>query len=446
MKKTLLLSLLIFLTTNVLSQKISGIVLDSISNKPIEKAHIFLNNKVFFTNKKGRFSFYHKKKTQQVFTVSHLQYHKKNISYQKNSRNLIIYLKEKKEVLSEVNIKSKQFKKNKVHYQNLNKLPKPIHSFASTIKDDKIYVFGGDASVIRDDVRRGLNELVFNSFQEILNFLSKPKTKSFHTYLGNIFCYNFQLNEWSQKENSIRPKAYHNVISYKEKFYLFGGKRFSKKKTREYLEDKIEVYKLSDQSIKIDNTNPHQAVNFESILYQDKIIFIGGSTKKLENGKKKYINKVHFYDLKSGYWYLLTQMSKGKETKGIIANDKLYLFGGYKNKALKEIEVYNLKTGKWKHIGNLFNGMKNPAITKHKNIIYMFENSRIITFNIITKTLKEYIIDLKFYSSKMHYYKNKLFIMGGYFSSQFDKVPSSGFYSIDIKEFVNTKPFNIKTL
>jgi N-acetylneuraminic acid mutarotase len=113
----------------------------------------------------------------------------------------------------------------------------------------------------------------------------------------------------------------------------------SKKKSRELLANQIERVSLKDLSIKKDETNPHQAVNFGAVLYDDKILVFGGSIKQYKNGRIKYSNDIHFFDLKTGYWYLLTKMSKGKEVTGIIFDDKLYLFGGYNKKILQKLNL-----------------------------------------------------------------------------------------------------------
>ena len=129
----------------------------------------------------------------------------------------------------------------------------------------------------------------------------------------------------------------------RNKLYLLGGKRLSRTKKRDYLEDKIEVYNLSNENLEIDDTNPHQAVNSLALLYQDSIILMGGSIKENKQGVKKYSDQIHVYDLKTGYWYLFSKMTKGKESQGIIVGNHLYLFGGYREKELTEIEVFDLK-------------------------------------------------------------------------------------------------------
>ena len=443
MKKTAILLLLLFVNT-LSAQRVAGLILDYTTKEPIKNAHIFINNKVLVTNKKGNFYFNFKKGKQIIFSVSHLKYNDQKITFNTDNSALTIFLYQKQESLSEIKIFSKKNRKYKINFTQLPKLPKATHSFATVLKNNKLFVMGGDASTTRDQLRRGISDLLGSSEQEIMKVISRPKIQDHHSYLGDLQVFDFDLNNWTRKKSVFREKANHNVISYGDKFYLIGGKRLSRKKKRDYLEDKIEIYNTVDKSIEIDGTNPHQAVNFEALLYKHQIFLIGGSTKKSNQGKKEYSNEIHQYDLKSGYWYLYAKMTKGKETQGIILNDTLYLFGGYRKKDLKEIEALSLKTGVWKKIGNLFKGMKKPAITVHKEIIYLFENKQIVTYNTKFNELKSYAIDLNLLGSRMHFFKNKLYIVGGYLNSEFDKVPNSGFYSISLKEFKTTRPLKAK--
>lgn len=153
-----------------------------------------------------------------------------------------------------------------------------------------------------------------------------------------------------------------------------------------------------------------------------------------------------FTILKTGYWYLLSKMSKGKEVTGIVFDHKLYLFGGFNRKNLTEIESFNLKTGKWKKEGDLFRGMKKPAITKDEEFIYLYEDGKFITFNPKKRVLKEYKIDLNLEDLGMHFLNEQIYLIGGFQVEEFRKFPSNGFYTIDVSVFSKTKPLKIKKL
>lgn len=442
--KSLITFFLVLFSVTCFSQKITLKVLDFDTNAPIERAHVFFINKITYTNEKGEFSFILKKEDSITFSVTHLKYKTKEVEYSKSNRSLIIFLTEKQEALESIQINTKRKLKSAIYFKKLQDLPKSVYSFGSVINDSKIYVFGGDVSSEFEKNKEGLSQIQFSTEAEIMRFLQKQKPISFNNYLGDIQFYDISEKEWNIEKDKITKRAYHNAVFYKDTVLVIGGKMLSKKKSRELLANQIERVSLKDLSIKKDQTNPHQAVNFGAVLYDDKILVFGGSIKQYKNGRIKYSNDIHFFDLKTGYWYLLTKMSKGKEVTGIIFDDKLYLFGGYNKKNLTEIESFNLKTGKWKQEGNFFRGMKKPAITKDDEFIYLQEDGKIITFKPKTNVLKEYKIDLNLKGSEMHYDKEKLYILGGYHVEDFRKSPSNGFYIINASEFYKTKPINIK--
>ena len=443
MKSVITFFLLLF-SISFFSQKITLKVLDFDTNVPIERAHVFFINKTIYTNEKGEFSFMLKKEDSITFSITHLKYKTKEVFYGKNNISLIIFLTEKQETLESIQINTKRKLKSAIFFKKLQDLPKAVYSFGSIIEDRKIYIFGGDTSSLDEKNKGGLSQVKFSNELEIMKFLTKPKPIRFNNYIGDIQAYDIIDKKWSIEKDKLIKRAYHNAIFYQDTVLLIGGKMLSKKKSRELLADQIEFVELKDLSIKKDETNPHQAVDFGAVFYDDKILVFGGSIKQYKNGRIKYSNDIHFFDLKTGYWYLLTKMSKGKEVTGIIFEDKLYLFGGYNKKNLTEIESFNLKTGKWKQEGNLFRGMKKPAITKDDEFIYLQEDGKIITFKPKTNILKEYKIDLNLKGSEMHYDNEKLYILGGYHVEDFRKSPSNGFYIINVSEFYKTKPINIK--
>jgi len=131
-------------------------------------------------------------------------------------------------------------------------------------------------------------------------------------------------------------------------------------------------------------------------------------------------------------------MSEAKEVKGVLIKNKIYLIGGFNNKPLKEIESFNLTTGKWKKEGELFSPIAIPALAYHNNFIYIYNNEKICTYNIETKELTEYLIDLPYKSSELYYFDDKLYILGGYFENEYSKNPSRNLYSIHLSEFEKT--------
>jgi len=91
-------------------------------------------------------------------------------------------------------------------------------------------------------------------------------------------------------------------------------------------------------------------------------------------------------------------------------------------------------------------GIRKPAISLKDNIIYFFEDGKISTYNVLTKELNEYLIDLFLEASEMYYANDKLYILGGFRKNNYSLYPSKGLFSIDISEFDTTKIHNLKTL
>ena len=156
-------------------------------------------------------------------------------------------------------------------------------------------------------------------------------------------------------------------------------------------------------------------------------------------GTKVYNDKVHLYNLNSGFWYELDSMPKPKESKGILVGNKIYLIGGFRDKPLKEIESFNLDTGEWKIEGELFDGVSKPSICHYKKKIYILESGILIIYDTFAKTLNQYSINLFLNSSSIHIHNNKIYVFGGLVENGYSKKTSRNVYSIDIDEFKRSK-------
>jgi hypothetical protein len=175
------------------------------------------------------------------------------------------------------------------------------------------------------------------------------------------------------------------------------------------------------------------------------MIVMGGSTRVKSNGEKEYSNKVHLLNLKTGYWYELDNMPDAKETKGELIGNTIYLIGGFKNKALNEMETYNITTGIWNEVGKLTYKVERPGIAYNDNVIYIFDDGKIQTYNILTKELNVYLIDLALKSSELFYKDNSLYILGGTEYDDYSFSPSADLYSIDLNEFKRTEIYHKPT-
>ena len=448
MKNYILPFVLLFSIYFSYAQTIKGVVLDAKTEQPIVGAHVYFNNtnNAALTNKKGKFKLKLpiKKLKNNTIHFSHIGYKNKELIYYKNEKNYSIHLLDENLKLEEVKLLSKKKLKSKIQYKELIPMESELHSFGSLQINNKIYVFGGDKTLHVDAYRKIIDDHPGISLGEMLR---KARTIiNFENYSENLFSYDIESNHWKTENMKLRKRAYHNTVYVPDngKIYILGGKRYSRNKAFEYLDDKIEVFDMHNKTIEIDNTNPHQAVNAASFVYKDKIIVMGGSIKKKKNGKKIFSNKIHMFDIKSGLWYALNDMPTAKELNGVVLNDKIYIFGGYNGKTLNGVETYDLITGRWKKEGELFSSMNNPAIAQSNETIYLFENGKIFSYNTTTKELKKYFIGLYLNASKMFVVNNKTYILGGFTKDEFSTTPSRNLYSVNLNEFEKTKIIKVR--
>ncbi|MCF6168382.1 carboxypeptidase-like regulatory domain-containing protein [Lutibacter sp.] len=450
--KTLTLFLIFFLSTFLsFSQYIEGRVLDANTNKPIEGVHVFMKgiNRGASTNEKGNYyiKFPYKIIKEDIIQFSHMTYETLEVPYVQKKKNYSVRLITDLKKLEEVKIYQKRNLKKYISYKKLSSMKSGVHSFGSLLKSGEIYVVGGDVSVSEDVFKKTLEYYPdINDFGDFLDIAGRYASFAMNKYSSDLQLYNITSDKWEKSDLKFSKRAYHNLNLYNNKIYILGGKRLSKGKRYEYLDDKIEVFDLDTENIVIDNTNPHQAVNFASFTYKDNIIVLGGSIKMKKNGFKEYSNKVHLYNLKTGKWFELGNMPVAKELSGVLIEDKIYILGGFNKKPLVSIESFDLLTQKWKKEGELFYGVAKPAITHNNTIIYFYDNGKISTYNVLTKELNEYLIDLSVKSPELYYSNNKLYILGGFERNIYSYYPSSNLYHIDINKFNKTRIHNSKTL
>lgn len=448
MKKLLFLLLLVpFLS---FSQNTIGTIISEKTGYPVSDANITnLNTKSkTLSNSKGEFIL-NATNENDTLQISHIGFIERKITFKElKKQKYRVALFEEVENLKELTLTANhQLKlKDKLAFEKLTSLKYGISSFGSFLLDGKIYVSGGDSSM-EFDINQRMRDLNVSD-QDYLKRLIQEKRSDFSSNLFNdkLQVYDIKNNTWEISNIKLKNRAYHSLNYYDGKFYILGGKRPSLNGRFEYLNDEIEVYDIQNQTVKIDKTNPHQAINFASFTYQDNIIVMGGSISMTEKGKKTFSDKVHFYNIKSGYWYELPKMSTPKETSGILVDNTIYLFGGNNGNDLDTIETFDLNSEKWATLGTLFYAVEKPAVTSHNNVIYLFDNNSITVFDIKNKTMKQFSVEINTVNASIHYYNNKLYIVGGIKENNYSKTPSRGTFSINLEEFETTKYEKIKTL
>lgn len=435
-----LLFLLLLSSVFIYGQQTNGVVVDESSNEPLENVNIYIKSiaKGTTTDRSGKFFINSKRpftKTDSI-SFSYVGYSSKKYSLSRFSKGLVtIRLSKNIEQLKEVNVSSSRKLKYSLDFHELTPIKKGIHSFGSVLVNGKIYIIGGDKSHIENVAIRAIDESEENG-----GFMKNLRLNpSWEKYDGGIKIYDIEKDTWEYPELKFRERAYHNLNYFEGEIYIHGGKRLSRNRKLEYLDDKIERFDIETNTIKTDNSNPHQAINAASFVYDGKLIVLGGSTKVKTSGGKIFTNKIHVYNSDTGYWYELNSMPVGKEAKGMLVKNTFYLFGGFKNNVSNSIESLDLISGKWKKVGKLFERMERPGLASDDSLIYIFDDNVFATFNTITHQLNEYHINLRLKSPEMYYHKNKLYILGGYVPSNYSKLPSPKIFSIDLEDLENTK-------
>jgi len=447
------LSLLLFLLISQLlvSQNISGVILDSKSKQPLENVTIYLqkDKSGSVSDVSGKFNFKLNATITKTDTLqfSRIGYHTKKITIAELTiEENTILLSKKLETLDEVIVNSSDKLNDLIRFKKLASLKSGVFAFGSQVVGNSIYVIAGNSSYIEDATKKALLEagrIPGVTFKDLLQATSR--SFSLRAYSDKLQIYDIQNNTWSVSETKFRKRTNHNLNCYGNDLYVLGGKRLSDIGKYDYLDDKIEVLKMSSNDVIIDHSNPHQALNFASITYNDNIIVMGGSIKLHKNGRKVYSDASHIYNITSGKWYELPKMKTAKETQGVVIDSKIYLIGGHNGYKLNTIESYDLKTATWKKEGKLFSKMQNPALASHENIIYIFNDDKLFTYDTITKIIEEYDIRLKLRGPRMHYHQNKLYLLGGYILDHNSSLTASTeVYVIDVNEFNKTAPLNSK--
>ncbi|MBB4034661.1 hypothetical protein GGR21_000548 [Dysgonomonas hofstadii] len=432
-------------------------VLDQATNTPIQGVSVQSDDltKGTVTNKDGEFFLKDlpKIKETDILHFSHVSYTGKSISLRETiDNNYTVFLTENTRSLQGVTVEGKKIElKPFLSYKKLASMPKGLFSFGAQLVGDKIYVVGGNESVEQDDGLKAMseanphaqergNEAMFEEFAKRLESSTK-----WVAYNNKMYIYDITSGKWETSKHEFKDRAYLNMNYFNGKLYILGGKRLSTNRKFEYLDETLEIYDIRKDKIHTDKTNPHQAINFMSDICEDNIIVMGGSVKFRETSVKEtksYSDKIHLLNLKTGYWYQLGDMPQGKEAKGIVIGNKAYLIGGYNTKALETIELYDLSSGKWDTGTLLLYPCERPAITYNDNIIYIFDDGKIQTYNTRNGEINAYLINLNLKYAEIYFHNEKLYILGGYEYNEFSKTPSASLYSVEFSEFKKTEKFN----
>ena len=425
------------------AQHLTGTVINGTTEEPMEGVNVLLLNSAqgVVTAEDGSFSLPFPKKISEkdVVLFSFIGFQSEHLSVENiREGNDTVRLYEKTESLQEVTFRSKKNLQKRIHYHELAKMPVGISSFGAQMLNNKIYTVAGDASIIQHKARELFErqQMADATFADFIKGMKKDM--SWLNFIGSMFIYDMEKNEWKTANLEFDERAFHRMVSLEGKLYVLGGNLLTPRRENIYLDNRIEIYDPKKDSVEVDFSNPHQAANFAAVVYDGKLLVMGGSVK-MEDGGKICTNKVHVYDPEKGYWYELGGMPEAKETSGIRVGNKIYLIGGYKKQeALKSIDSYDPNTGRWKQEASLPEGLGQPALATDGRLIYICNNESFYTYEPETSELKEYYIDLGLENAHLSYKDGKLYLLGGFRERHFKKTPSSRLYLIDTAEFGRT--------
>lgn len=398
------LTLVIFLTffdSSSLFSQVGGRIVDAKTKQPLVGANIYtdLGVGVSVADKKGEFMINNGELLRDADTLcfSFVGYCTKRFSVTSllQKKNVIL-LQEEPFALGEVTVYGIKKSYLRLPYTQISSMPVPLYSFAMISLEKKLYLTGGDRSQI------------------------KPPMGFSLTGSGGL------------------PSGF-VYEKYSNKIYVMGGKRFSTNRKIEYLDETVEIYDIHRDTLLTDPVNPHQAASAAAFVYDDKLIVMGGSTYRVENGWQKYSDKIHMLDLKKGVWYEAGKMPLGMETNGILVGHTVFLFGGYRQRTLSDILTYDLITGLWRKRGKLWFSVGKAALARGGDKVYILENGVIQVYNLYTNEIKAYQIDLKLREGGLYCTDDKLIIVGGYSEGIDGKLGDAGVYEVRLSDFSRTE-------
>ena len=446
MKPFFTLLLAVGLTCNLFSQQISGNVRDAETGLPIENVNVYTanNDEGTFTDKNGNFELKLKNhlKPDELIYFTHVSYTPQQLAFKVlKEAGFLVNLIPDTIPLNEVNLVSKRKLQSQLKVKTLPSMDKGIYAGDAVLANNKIYVFGGDATRKIDALKKVSNEYPSASFGEAIQRANWLSLYNYEGYVNTLQFYDLESGKWKEQKTKLPKRAYHDMLYNKneDQVYVLGGKRLSPNRKFEYLMDEIDILDLKNDTILKDKTNPHQAINFASFVSGDNIILMGGSVKQTRNGDKVYSDKVHLFNTKTGLWYELGNMPQAKETSGVLVNNVIYLIGGSNGQPLTYIETYDLESGKWARIGELFEPLAEPAIAANEDFVYIYYPGNLSVYNTRTGIINKYGINFFVQNPKMFYSENKLYLLGGYDKDEYSVEPSARMISVNLNELNKTR-------
>lgn len=255
------LVIIYFLLVNIplvcnLSAQNRGKVMDAATGEPLDGASVTLvasRQVIAVTDDEGGGSFPRFVVVNDADTlhISYVGYVTEAVTYSGlRGKDYVVSLKEDTQSLGMVTVRGKQDLKWSLEYVKLSSMKTSVFGFGSVLTGNKIYVIGGDESVMADPLEKaGMG----GGFE-------------WTHYNNRMQVYDIATDKWEVSEQKFSKRAYHNVLHNNGRLYILGGKRLAKNPRLEYLNENVEVYDIERDTLIVDKNNPHQAVNFMSVV------------------------------------------------------------------------------------------------------------------------------------------------------------------------------------
>lgn len=394
----LLICFVVSLNMYPLCAQTKGVVVDAHTMLPLAGVNIYFQTDTMglgITNNDGQFdlAMLKKRKDTDLVVFSYVGYRLQKLTVEQlRQGHYLVHLGEFVQNLDEVKVRGRHAP-IELEYFKLSSLPVPLYSFASFASEGKLYVVAGDETFVRPATGK------FSQGTEAVEFRS-----------SKMYIYDIETDSWTVSRHKFVPRSCHKAHLYNNRAFILGGKRYSTNRKIDYTDATMEVYDLIKDTVYVEPLNPHQAVNFTSVVYQDNLYLIGGSVKE-----RVYADKVHALNLKTGHWYELGTIPEEmrREMNGFLVDNDIYFLGGRRSIATDRTDRYNLLSGEWKQLANLPEEISYPALATDGSFIYMYTSGKIYTYNIKTGFLERYYIALNVVDPGLLYWSNKLYIIGG---------------------------------
>lgn len=249
--------------------------------------------------------------------------------------------------------------------------------------------------------------------------------------------YNPQTEEIFVIENPLIPRRYHTAQPYKNKIIIFGGQN-----ERGLCEPTVEIYDTYTHSIGYGSPMPNPRYFVSSVILDDKIFVIGGTSIKKTMCQSNYwpetdiydldrisVDKVttpvvEVYDISQDRWEQIAPMPTARQCDAVLADRRIYTVGGFNGRySTACFEVYDIDRNTWEKLPDLPCSMSAHRLAVFDNKILAFGDyyvlDRVLLYDIARKKWQELDIDfLPARHSSVICHDSFIYIFGGNVATQ----------------------------